>query len=260
MAAAVATAVSAAVHADNDGDGRLRDPRPLVIGHRGASGYMPEHTLASYAPAIELGADYTEPDLVMTRDGELIARHEPNLTATTDVSQRLQFAGRFTTKVVDGVAEQGWFASDFTLAEIRRLRAVQTIPSEHFTGVDRQFPIPTFREVIRLAKAKSAEKGRTIGVYPETKHPTFHHDRNLRIEDAIVKALRSEGWNHEHAPVFGTAARRTIVERRNWREIAAQVSTSPRYVVRSSAGTDRNGCCTAAPEPLGVIGIPRTGS
>ena len=203
MAAAVAAAVSGALHADNDNDnGRRSDPRPLVIGHRGAPGYMPEHTLASYALAIGLGADYIEPDLVMTKDGELIARHEPNLTATTDVSQRPQFAGRFTTKVVDGVAEQGWFASDFTLAEISTLRAVQTIPSERFTGVNRQFPVPTFREVIRLAKAKSAEKGRTIGVYPETKHPTFHHDRHLPIEDAIVRVLRSEGWNHEHAPVF----------------------------------------------------------
>ena len=201
-AAAVAAALTGAVRADNDDARPHRDPRPLVIGHRGASGYLPEHTLASYALAVELGADYVEPDLVMTKDGELVARHEPNLTATTDVSQRPQFAGRFTTKMVDGVAEQGWFASDFTLAEIRTLRAVQTIPGERFTGVDRQFPIPTFREVIRLAKAKSAEKGRTIGVYPETKHPTFHRDRNLPLEDAIVRVLRAEGWNHEHSPVF----------------------------------------------------------
>lgn len=202
LTAAVAAAAAAAVQTANDDQGRRSDPRPLVIGHRGASGYLPEHTLASYALAIELGADYIEPDLVMTKDGELIARHEPNLTATTDVSQRPQFAARFTTKMVDGVAEQGWFASDFTLAEIRTLRAVQTIPAERFTGVDRQFPIPTFREVIGLARAKSAAKGRTIGVYPETKHPTFHRDLNLRLEDALVRDLRRHGWNHEQAPVF----------------------------------------------------------
>src|SRR5262245_5983842 len=133
---------------------------PLVIGHRGAAGYLPDHTLEGYALAIELGADFIEPDLVMTRDGQLIARHEPNLAATTDVSTRSEFAGRFRTAVVDGVAEPGWFASDFTLAEIKRLRAVQPLGErpQQFNGA---FEIPTFQEVIALAKRKSLEKGRT---------------------------------------------------------------------------------------------------
>jgi glycerophosphoryl diester phosphodiesterase len=163
---------------------------------------MPEHTLASYALAIELGADYIEPDLVATKDGQLIARHEPNLSATTDVSLHPEFAARFTTKIVDGVAESGWFASDFTLAEIRTLRAVQTIPSERFTGLDREFGIPTLREVIRLAKRKSEQKGRPIGIYPETKHPTYHQDLGLPLEDRLVAVLQQEGWNRADAPVF----------------------------------------------------------
>jgi glycerophosphoryl diester phosphodiesterase len=197
---AVAT-LSIHVRAD-DNRRPAREPRPLVIGHRGAPGYVPEHTLASYALAIELGADYIEPDLVMTKDGHLVARHEPNLTATTDVSHRPEFAGRFTTKTVDGVEEKGWFASDFTLAEIKTLRAVQTMPGERFTGLDGEFQIPTLREVIALAKLKTIEKGRTIGVYPETKHPTFHRTMKLPLEDALVRVLRTEGWNTAHAPVF----------------------------------------------------------
>ncbi len=201
VAALAMSIASVALRADHD-ERRAREPHPLVIGHRGSPGYMPEHTLASYALAIELGADYIEPDLVMTRDGELIARHEPNLTATTDVSRHREFAGRRTTKVVDGFPEQGWFASDFTLAEIRTLRAVQTMPGERYTGIDGVFPIPTFREVIRLAKAKSAQKGRIIGVYPETKHPTYHRDLKRPLEDAIVRVLRSEGWDDDRAPVF----------------------------------------------------------
>ncbi len=200
LAAAMAvSAVSIGLRAHSD---EAREPRPLVIGHRGSPGYMPEHTLASYALAIELGADYIEPDLVMTKDKQLIARHEPNLTATTDVSSHPEFAGRFTTKKVDGFDEMGWFASDFTLAEIKTLRAVQTMPAERFTGLDGEFQIPTFRQVIALAKAKSIEKGRTIGVYPETKHPTYHRDLGLPLEDALVRVLRTEGWDNERAPVF----------------------------------------------------------
>src|SRR5687768_10129816 len=123
------------------------DDEPLVIGHRGASGYLPDHTLESYALAIKLGADYIEPDLVATKDGHLIARHEPNITTTTDVASDPEFADRATTKVVDGVAETGFFASDFTLAEIKTLRAVQPLAErpQQFNGL---FEIPTLREVI----------------------------------------------------------------------------------------------------------------
>ncbi len=181
--------------------GSAREQSPLVIGHRGASGYLPDHTLESYALAITLGADYIEPDLVATKDGHLIARHEPNITTTTDVASHPEFADRETTKVVDGVAETGFFASDFTLAEIKTLRAVQPLAErpQQFNGL---FEIPTLREVIALAKRRSRELDRRIGVYPETKHPTYHADLGLRLEPPLVRVLRQAGWNHRRAPVF----------------------------------------------------------
>lgn len=175
--------------------------RPLVIGHRGASGYLPEHTLESYALAIELGADYIEPDLVATKDGVLIARHEPNITATTNVSQLPQFAGRKTTRVVDGVSETGWFATDFTWAEMQQIRAVQAF-GERDQSFNGRWRIPSLDEVIELAKRKSAEEGRTIGIYPETKHPTYHQQNNLALEDRLLAVLHRHGWNHRSAPVF----------------------------------------------------------
>jgi len=176
-------------------------PNPLVIGHRGASGYLPEHTLASYALAIELGADCIEPDLVATKDGVLVARHEPNLTATTDVSEVARFADRRTTKMVDGVAEEGWFASDFTLAEIKTLRAIQPA-AERYDGLDGDFEIPTFTEVLALVKRKGDQEDRTVCVYPETKHPTYHRDLGLRLENRLVRALDRAGLNRRNAPVF----------------------------------------------------------
>jgi len=176
-------------------------PNPLVIGHRGASGYLPDHTLASYGLAVELGADCIEPDLVSTSDGVLVARHEPNLIATTDVSAHPEFADRFTTKVVDGFAEDGWFASDFTLAEIKSLRAIQPLV-ERFEGVDGEFAIPTFAEVIGLAQRKSSQEGRTICIVPETKHPTYHQELGLPLEDKVVAALDKVGWNDADDPVF----------------------------------------------------------
>ena len=171
------------------------DDEPLVIGHRGAPGYLPDHTLEGYALAIRLGADYIEPDLVATKDGHLIARHEPNITATTDVARHPEFASRETTKVVDGFAEQGWFASDFTLAEIKTLGAVQPLPErpQQFNG---RFRIPTFEEVIALAKRYR------VGIYPETKHPTYHQDLGLPLEGRLVAALRRAGLDRRRAPVF----------------------------------------------------------
>lgn len=182
---------------------RGRDPftPPLVIGHRGASGYLPEHTLASYALAIELGADFIEPDLVATKDGVLIARHEPNMIATTDVASRPEFAARKRTVMVDGVAETGFFASDFTLAEIKTLRAVQPF-AERDQGFNGIYEIPTLEEVIALAKRKAAEKGRRIGIYPETKHPTYHQSIGLALEDRLLAVLRKAGWHRRGAPVF----------------------------------------------------------
>jgi glycerophosphoryl diester phosphodiesterase len=175
---------------------------PLVIGHRGgATGYLPDHTLENYALGIELGADFIEPDLVATKDGQLIARHEPNLIDTTNVKSLPQFAFRRRTVMIDGAAQDGFFASDFTLAEIKTLRAVQPLADRdpRFNG---DFQIPTFDEIIALAKRKSAEKGRTIGIYPETKHPTYHQSIGLPLEDRLLDALRRAGWNRRDAPVF----------------------------------------------------------
>jgi glycerophosphoryl diester phosphodiesterase len=182
------------------GAGREK-PRPLVIGHRGAPGYLPDHTLESYTLAIELGADFIEPDLVATKDGHLIARHEPNMVATTDVSARTEFADRRRKATVDGTEEEGWFASDFTLAEIKTLRAVQPLRGrpQQFNGL---FQIPSLEEVIGLVKRKSKEKGRIIGIYPETKHPTYHQSLGLPLEPRLVKILEAEGWDNHDAPVF----------------------------------------------------------
>jgi glycerophosphoryl diester phosphodiesterase len=177
------------------------NPVPLVIGHRGAAGYLPEHTLASYALAIELGADFIEPDLVATKDGILIARHEPNLIGTTNVSELPQFAGRKRTVMLDGVPDTGFFASDFTLAEIKQLRAIQPL-SDRNQSLNGQFEIPTLDEVIALAKRKSGEKGRTIGIYPETKHPTYHQAIGLALEDRLLDALKRAGWTKRSSPVF----------------------------------------------------------
>ena len=181
--------------------GGAREQSPLVIGHRGAAGYLPDHTLEGYALAIKLGADYIEPDLVATKDGHLIARHEPNIISTTDVASHPEFADRKTTRMVDGVAETGFFASDFTLAEIKTLRAIQPLPErpQQFNG---RFEIPTFNEVIALVKSKSRQLHRQIGIYPETKHPTYHKNLGLPLERRLVKALRRAGWNHRRAPVF----------------------------------------------------------
>ncbi len=174
---------------------------PIIIGHRGAPGYLPEHTLEGYALAIELGADFIEPDLVMTKDGHLIARHEPNIINTTDVKNHPEFASRRRTAIIDGFEDEGWFASDFTLAEIKTLRAVQAFGErpQQFNG---QFEIPTLEEIIDLAKRKSEEKGRTIGIYPETKHSTYHRSIGLPMEAKLLQVLRAAGWDRRDAPVF----------------------------------------------------------
>lgn len=174
---------------------------PLVIAHRGASGYRPEHTLASYALAIEQGADYIEPDLVATRDGVLIARHEPLLGDTTDVKSHPQFAARQTTRMLDGKSVTGYFASDFTLAEIKQLRAVQSNPArskEH----DGRYEIPTLEEILDLRERESSQRGRAIGIYPETKHPSFHLALGLPLDERLLDALRRRKLDRPDGPVF----------------------------------------------------------
>jgi len=178
----------------------LGGERPLVVGHRGASGYLPEHTLEAYKMAIEMGADFIEPDLVATKDGVLIARHEPMLGGTTDVADRPEFASRKTTRKVDGVDTTDWFASDFTLAEIKQLRAKQSM-ADRDQSHNGKYQIPTLQEVIDLAKAVSAARGRTIGIYPETKHPTFHFAIGLPLEDRLLEALKAAGWTDKSSPV-----------------------------------------------------------
>lgn len=173
----------------------------LVIGHRGASGELPEHTLESYRRAIEQGADFVEPDLVLTKDGVMIARHEPMLDGTTDVATK--FPGRQTTRQVDGVATTAYFAGDFTLAEIKTLRAVQSNSArpQQFNG---QFQIPTLAEVITMVKTEGAKAGRTVGIYPEVKHSTFHAAQfgaNV-FENTLVDMLHLAFGNTAKAPVF----------------------------------------------------------
>lgn len=179
----------------------LDGTQPMVLGHRGSAGYLPDHTLEGYRLAIQNGADFIEPDLVATKDGELIARHEPNITGTTDVATRPEFASRKTTRMVDGVSETGWFAGDFTLAEIKTLRAVQPL-SDRNQSFNGKYQIPTLREVLDLAKLEGTKVGRVVGVYPETKHPTYHVDANLKLEDRLLAILSEYGYTKKDSPVI----------------------------------------------------------
>jgi len=168
---------------------------PIIIAHRGASGYRPEHTLAAYELAIDLGADFIEPDLVATKDGVLITRHENEISETTDVAARAEFASRRTTRTIDGRAIDGWFTEDFTLAEIKTLRARERLPfrNQDFNG---RFEVPTFEEVLALARR------RNVGVYPETKHPTYFRSIGLPLEEPLLAILEAAGFRDRNAPVY----------------------------------------------------------
>ncbi|SDO60057.1 glycerophosphodiester phosphodiesterase [Geodermatophilus sp. DSM 45219] len=176
----------------------------LVIGHRGASGYRPEHTLAAYELAARMGADYIEPDVVSTADGVLVARHENEISGTTDVAERPEFADRRTTKVIDGVELTGWFTEDFTLAELRTLRAVERLPGirEENTLYDGLYEVPTLDEVLELREELSRELRRDIGVYIETKHPTYFDGIDLSLEEPLVEDLDEAGLDRRSSPVF----------------------------------------------------------
>ncbi|MEA2561440.1 MAG: glycerophosphoryl diester phosphodiesterase [Acidobacteriota bacterium] len=169
--------------------------RPLVIAHRGASGYRPEHTLAAYELAIEMGADFIEPDLVITRDRVLVARHENDISGTTDVIDRPEFRSWRRTKWIDGREVTGWFAEDFTLAEIKTLRARERLEfrDRQFNGM---FEVPTFQEILDLARR------RNVGVYPETKFPSYLRSIGLPLEEPMVEALHAAGFQGRDAPVF----------------------------------------------------------
>jgi len=177
---------------------------PIVIGHRGASGERPEHTLASYTLAIDEGADFIEPDLVLTKDNVFVARHENDITGTTDVADHPEFASRKTTKLIDGESHTGWFTEDFTLAELKTLRAKERLPQLRPANAayDGKFEIPTLAEIIALAKQRSKQVGRTIGIYPETKHPTYFASIGKPMERQLVAELKKAGWDSADAPVF----------------------------------------------------------
>ena len=179
--------------------------QPLVIAHRGASGYLPEHTLAAYFIAIQQGADYVEPDLVMTKDGVLVARHENEIGATTDVAERPEFAARKASKVVDGASVSGWFSEDFTIAELKTLRARERVPRIRPGNArfDRMFEVPTLEEILVLLRAANdGRKGRPVGVYPETKHPSYFAGIGLAMEEPLVRTLERHGYAGRDAPVF----------------------------------------------------------
>ncbi|MCS7480847.1 glycerophosphodiester phosphodiesterase [Umezawaea endophytica] len=202
--AVLPTASAAPQEADQRTGQWSRPSGPLVIGHRGASGYRPEHTLASYELAVRMGADYFEPDLVPTKDGKLVTRHENEIGGTTDVADHPEFAARKTTKTVDGVALTGWFTEDFTLAELKTLRAEERIPQTRprNTLYDSRYEVATFQEVIDLQRRLSKELRRDIGIYPETKHPTYFQDIGLALEPKLVEALNRNGLNRRDAKVF----------------------------------------------------------
>lgn len=202
MKKAVGSAVAAAVLAACGGG--LQAPLPtldgkptLVVAHRGASGYIPEETVEAYVKAIEMGADAIEPDVISTKDGVLIARHDPNLAFSTDVAQHPEFAARKRTLSVDGELQEGWFASDFTLAEIKTLGGISTDAErpQQFNG---QYKIATIQEVIDMIK----KSGRNIAIYPETKNPTFHRKQGLPLEDKLLAMLTAAGWTERESPVF----------------------------------------------------------
>src|SRR5688572_22955324 len=218
---------------------------PIVIGHRGASGYRPEHTLAAYRLAIRLGADYVEPDLVSTKDGVLVTRHENEISGTTDVADRPEFADRRTTKVIDGVSLTGWFTEDFTLAELRTLRAVERLPDvrEENTLYDGLYQVPTLDEVLELREELSRELRREVGVYIETKHPTYFDGIDLSLEEPLTEDLDEAGLDRRNSPVFVQS-----FETANLRELDGVVDV-PLVQLMSATG---------APADLVAAGDPRT--
>ncbi|NLR76594.1 glycerophosphodiester phosphodiesterase [Leeia aquatica] len=178
--------------------------KPLMIAHRGASALAPEHTLAAYERAILAGADYVEPDLVSSKDGVLLARHENEISGTTDVADHPEFASRKATKQIDGVPVTGWFTEDFTLAELKTLRARERIPANRPENVAQngQYPIPTLSEVIATVRRYEKIQGRRIGIYPETKHPSYFRSIGLPLEEPLVKTLHEAGYTKRSDPIL----------------------------------------------------------
>ncbi len=225
----------------------------VVIAHRGASAERPEHTIAAYTEAIAEGADYIEPDLVMTRDRQLVARHENEISGTTDVAARPQFEDRRTTKIIDGESVTGWFTEDFTLAELKTLRARERLPQLRPASAryDGQFDIPTFDEIIALAKSESQRVGRTIGVYPETKHPTYFRAIGLAIEPPLLAALARAGWTTAGSPVFIQS-----FEPGNLKELKRETGVRLIQLIESGRSADGHSYDTMA-TPAGLAAVAR---
>ncbi|OEJ27784.1 glycerophosphodiester phosphodiesterase [Streptomyces agglomeratus] len=237
--------------AGSEGDGRghtsYRDlPVPTVVAHRGASGYRPEHTIGSYQLALDMGAHVIEQDLVPTKDGHLVCRHENDITGTTDVAAHPEFASRKATKSVDGVSLTGWFTEDFTLAELKTLRAKERIPGtrQENTLYDGRWTIPTFEEVLRWAEQEGRARGRRIWLHIETKHPTYFRGRGLGLEEPLAKLLRTYGRHKKNSPNFLQS-----FEPGSMRRMAGLVA-APRVVLLSGAAT--------RPWDFQVAGDPRT--
>ncbi|MEV0778808.1 glycerophosphodiester phosphodiesterase [Streptomyces sp. NPDC050433] len=208
-------------------------PVPTIIGHRGASGYRPEHTLGSYQLALDLGAHVIEQDLVPTKDGHLVCRHENDITATTDVADHPEFAGRKTTKSVDGVSLTGWFTEDFTLAELKTLRAKERIPQsrQQSTLYNGRWEIPTFEEVLRWADDEGRRRGEPVWLYVETKHPTYFRGLGLGLEEPLAKLLRRYGRDRSDSPLFLQSFEPTSMQR------MAKLVSTPRVVLFDAANT-----------------------
>ncbi|MCI3275846.1 glycerophosphodiester phosphodiesterase [Streptomyces cylindrosporus] len=217
------------------GSGGLKSlPKPTIIGHRGASGYRPEHTFGSYNLALDLGADIVEAgDLVPTKDGHLVCRHEPEIGGTTNVADHPEFADRKTTKVLDGVSTTGWFTEDFTLAELKTLRAVERIPANrpHNTIYNGRWEIPTFEEVLKWQDEQTRKRGRQVWIYPETKHPTYFRKLGLGLEERVAKLLHKHGKDKRNSPVILQSFEPSSIQRLN------TLVDNPLVVLLSAANT-----------------------
>ncbi|RSS99284.1 glycerophosphodiester phosphodiesterase [Streptomyces sp. WAC07149] len=234
LAAGTATAVDDRSGGGHGDGGGYRDlPVPLVIGHRGASGYRPEHTLGSYQLALDLGADVIEQDLVPTKDGHLVCRHENEIGGTTDVADHPEFAGRRTTKIVDGVSVTGWFTEDFTLAELKTLRAKERIPAvrQRNTLYDGHWAVPTFEEVLRWANREGRLRDKRVWLHVETKHPTYFRNLGLGLEEPLARLLRRYGRDGRDAAVFLQSFEPSSIQR------LSRLVSAPRVVLLSAANT-----------------------
>ncbi|MFD4136311.1 glycerophosphodiester phosphodiesterase [Streptomyces goshikiensis] len=234
IAAGPAGSAAAAESGRGGGAGGYRDlPVPTVIGHRGSSGYRPEHTLGSYQLALDLGADVVEQDLVPTKDGHLVCRHENEIGGTTDVADHPAFASRRTTKSVDGASVTGWFTEDFTLAELKTLRAKERIPAvrQRNTLYDGRWAVPTFEEVLRWADREGKRRGKRVWLHVETKHPSYFRSLGLALEEPLARLLRRYGRDGRGAAVFLQSFEPSSIQR------LSRLVSAPRVVLLSAANT-----------------------